>query len=143
MNALADYIRGRGEEVGVTSIRGLAARTEVPLATMHSILSTGVVPQEQTLERIAAGLPAPLQVLRRLAGVPAGERAPFVLPPEANQLDDRQREVVLAMVRALLDASSRASTSNPAPAGLRLAGRTRDTDTPPNEATPMDERDRS
>lgn len=143
MNALADYLLQRGAELGVTTtIRGLAKRTGVPIATMHGILVSNATPQEQTLERIADGLPAPLQLLRRLADLPAGEREPFVLPPEANQLDQRQREVVLAMVRALLDASARATAVEQAGRGLRLAGRTRDADMPPNEAHPDGVRDR-
>jgi hypothetical protein len=121
------------EELGIRSIRGLAARTGISPETARRVLTRSVTPEEATLQKLAEGLPASLQRLRRLAGRPAGERTPFVLPPEADQLDDRQRSVVLGVVHALLDASTagvaqRGDTGNSYGAGsiARLVGRSRD-----------------
>lgn len=41
--------------------------------------------------------------LREAAGIPVGELGPFVLPERANRLTARQREVILHMVRVLLN----------------------------------------
>lgn len=42
-------------------------------------------------------------LLRQAAGLPSGELEPFVLPERANRLNVRQREVILHMVRVLLN----------------------------------------
>jgi hypothetical protein len=134
------------EEVGIHSIRGLAARTGIAPETARRVLTNASV-GEVTLQKVAEHIPASLQRLRRLAGRPAGERTPFVLPPEADQLDDKQRSVVLGVVHALLDASTAGAqqsgdTANSYGAGsiTRLVGRSRDPDDlvlrPPNGDTP-------
>jgi hypothetical protein len=132
---LASYVRGRMDEVGIDSIRGLATRTGIAPETARRILVRDeATPDERTLQKIAENLPASIQKLRRLAGRPAGEREPFLLPPEADQLDERQRSVVLAVVHALLDAAT-AGVQQPGGSDVthasshrpRLVGRARDT----------------
>ena len=41
--------------------------------------------------------------LREAAGLPSGELEPFVLPERTNRLTSRQREVILHMIRVLLN----------------------------------------
>ncbi len=56
--------------------------------------------------------------LREAAGIPVGELEPFVLPERANRLTVRQREVILHMVRVLLndeDAPAGATTEHNLP----------------------------
>lgn len=131
---LPEYLRTRMAEVGIASIRGLAHRVGVAPETARRLLNAAAVPDELTLRKLAEGLPAPLQLLRGLAGRPPGERTPFVLPPEADQLDQEQRSVVVAMVRALL-ASSHGMNRATERSYPRLVGRPRDPngrgDTPP------------
>jgi transcriptional regulator with XRE-family HTH domain len=101
------YLRQRMNEVGISSMRALAARTGIAPETARRVLTRQKAPDEQTLRKIAEGLPAPIQKLRELAGRPRGSSTPFVLPPEADQLSESQRDLILRMVSALLDASGR------------------------------------
>lgn len=138
-SALPGYLRERMAEAGITSLRGLATRVGIAPETARRLLGGMATPDELTLRKLADGLPAPLPVLRRMAGVPSGERTPFVLPPEADQLDGRQRQVVLAMVHALLDASTRATGRDGRDAQqpvARLVGRPRDPGKPADESRP-------
>jgi transcriptional regulator with XRE-family HTH domain len=105
--SLPDYLRQRMDELGISSIRALAARVGISPETARRLLTRSKTPDEQTLRKIAEGLPAPIQRLRELAGRPPGEASPFVLPPVADQLNERERDVILQMVFALLDASGR------------------------------------
>ncbi|GAA0897952.1 helix-turn-helix transcriptional regulator [Pseudonocardia zijingensis] len=106
-DSLPEYLRQRMDELGISSIRALAARTGVAPETARRLLTRSKTPDEQTLRKIAEGLPAPIQRLRELAGRPPGAATPFVLPPVADQLNERERDVILQMVFALLDASGR------------------------------------
>lgn len=106
MTALSDYLWERANAVGVESIRGFAKRVDVAVETARRMLQGTRVPDEDTLQRVADKLPASLRELRWLAGLPVGELEPFVLPPEANQLNRMQREVVLTVVRGLLHSST-------------------------------------
>ncbi len=106
MTALADYLRDRMAQVGVDSARGLAARVGIAPQTAVRLLGGVGTPSEATLRLIADRLPAPLPRLRRLAGLPGGDLGPFRLPDWADQLTGPQRDVVVGVARALLDAST-------------------------------------
>jgi|SRR5687768_16021327 transcriptional regulator with XRE-family HTH domain len=60
-------------------------------------------PSESVLEAFSVALRIPMVQLREAAGLPGGELEPFVLPERANRLTSRQREVILHMVRVLLN----------------------------------------
>lgn len=60
-------------------------------------------PSESVLEAFSVALKIPMVQLREAAGIPPGELEPFVLPERANRLTLRQREVILHMVRVLLN----------------------------------------
>jgi transcriptional regulator with XRE-family HTH domain len=119
---LAAYLRRRMDELGIGSDRALAARVGVAHGTISKLMR-GVtrVPDEVTLRRLADGLPAPLPLLRELAGRPRGDLGPFRLPPEADQLDTDQRALVVAVIRGLLGARAPVVVDRP-----RLVGRLRD-----------------
>jgi hypothetical protein len=133
---LASYVQSCMKAVGIDSIRGLASRAGIAPETARSIFM-GRFPNERTLQKIADALPASLQRMRELTARPPGEREPFVLPPEADQLNERQRSVVLAVVHALLDASTAGlqpghttETDHAPNPPVRLVGRQRDTNGP-------------
>lgn len=127
---LGGFIRERMDAAEITSVRELARRIGVAPETARRVLNNRDQPSESTLRKLADGLPAPIGQLRRLAGRPVGARGPFVLPPEADQLDQDQRDVVLSVVNALLRASAHSNASADAPRIPRLVGRHRDTDGP-------------
>jgi hypothetical protein len=64
------------------------------------------IPKDLTLEKISVAFDVVLPEIRMLADRPPGEREPFRLPAEANQLTNRQRDVVIEMIWALLDAAT-------------------------------------
>lgn len=107
---LPAFLRQRMDEVGIVSLRQLAARAEISPETARRLLDGTRAPSEPTLAKVAAVLGVPLTRLRTLAGRPSGEAVPFRLPPEADQLNEQQRDVVLSLVRSLLDASSTSDT---------------------------------
>lgn len=121
---LAQYLRRRMAEQGIPSHRALAARADVAHGTISKLMRgvTGA-PEETTLRRLADALPAPLPLLRELAGRPRGDLGPFRLPPEADQLDSDQRALVVALVRGLLAVRPSGAGLLPRP---RLVGRLRD-----------------
>lgn len=135
---LAAYIEERRLAVGIRSSNALAKAAGVSPETVRQILrGSERTPSERTLERIADVIGGSLPRMRRLAGLPAGELEPFVLPPEANRLTARQRQVVLSMISALLNTPDQVEEDHSAgPVGgqprsaPRLVGRLRDTDGP-------------
>lgn len=60
-------------------------------------------PSESVLAALGAALGIPLPKLREAAGLPSGELEDFVLPPEANRLSRRQRDVVLHLIQTFLN----------------------------------------
>lgn len=122
---LPGYLRRRMDDLGISSIRALAARVGVSPETARRWTIGLTVPDEASMRKLAEHLPAPLALLRELTGRPPGELRPFVLPPEADQLDHRQRSVIVAMVHALLDAAGAAVSATPREYP-RLVGRARD-----------------
>lgn len=135
--SLADYVRDHMVERGIPNPTRLAASAGLAHETVRRIFAGVGQPSETTIEKLAAAIGGSIPQMRLLAGRPAGELEPFVLPPEANQLGAREREVVRSMVQALLDASDRRadirpdpSASGPTRSAPRLVGRLRDTDGP-------------
>jgi hypothetical protein len=99
---LAEYVRGRMTELGLTTLRDLQSRTGLALETGRRVLDGRGV-SEVTLKRISDGLGLPLPRLRELAGQPRGEAEPFELPIRANQLNDRQRRAIVELIDSFLD----------------------------------------
>jgi Predicted transcriptional regulators len=131
--SLAEYIEERRIAAGIPSAHALAKRAGVSPETVRQILiGSKRTPSERTLEKIAKAIGGSLPQMRLLAGEPAGEPEPFVLPPEANRLTLRQRQVVLSMISALLntpDPSEGEDERSPEPVQL-VGRRRRDTDGP-------------
>jgi hypothetical protein len=128
--SLAGYIRSRMDELDIPSIRALSRRTGLSVMACSRLYNGDYhrAPDEQTLQAVSSALGLPLTKLRQLSGRPSGERGPFRLPPEFDQLNAKQREVVVQVGRALLDASKGATlgdeeTNTPPP--FRLVGRAR------------------
>lgn len=59
---------------------------------------------DETLAVIAKALDIPVAQIRRAAGRPDRAPRPFVLPPQAADLNGKERRAVLAVVDALLAA---------------------------------------
>lgn len=132
---LADYIRDRMAAREIPNATRLAGAAGLAHETVRRVFAGKGRPSETTIEKLAAALGGSVPQMRLLAGRPAGELEPFILPPEANQLGAREREVVLSMIHALLQASDRSSelrrspsVLDQAPSAPRLVGRLRDTD---------------
>lgn len=132
---LAEYILERMHAAGLPTSHALAKAAGISPDTMRHVLLGSRVPSERTLERIAEAIGGSLPRMRLLAGQPRGEAEPFILPPEANQLTMRQRQVVLSMISALLNTPDPAEDENPAGpvadqtrSAPRLVGRLRNTD---------------
>lgn len=106
---LAHYIRERMTERGIDSMSALARQAGLVPETVRRIFIGEGHPSERTLAQLAGAIGGSLAQMRLLAGRPPGEPEPFVLPPEANQLSRRERQVVLSMIWALLDAPDRGS----------------------------------
>lgn len=61
-------------------------------------------PSDQILEAFSAIFPSlSIQRLRELAGRPAGEPGPYLPPPEAARLSDRQRKAVDELIRSIVN----------------------------------------
>lgn len=81
-------------------------------------------PSETVIADVARALDVSPKLLRELATVPAGEDEPFLLPPEANRLNRRQRAAVVEVVRLLLESQAEvmpmsAATGRPSATGRR------------------------
>ena len=60
-------------------------------------------PTEPKLQALADVFSLPVQKLRELANMPAGERTPYQPPAEAARLNERQRRAVNELIRLLAD----------------------------------------
>lgn len=101
---------------GLTSGRRLANAMQVSPQTVQRLLH-GEPVDEGTIHEAAAALDVSPDVIRQLRGEPP--RRPFVLPSDADQLNERQRQAILSVVRAMLEPGEGATTN----AGDELAGR--------------------
>jgi len=105
------------ENAGTYSLRDLAARAEVGTSTVSDLIYGRKLTSERTIASVADSLRLPVTTIREWAAAARGEERPFELPPEANRLGRRQREAVLAVVRAMLDpVEEKAPISGPEPA---------------------------
>lgn len=91
------------------SIRGGMSEREfggwlgISQGTAHRLLTDPRTPHETTLKKISRATGVPLTEIRELARRPRGMAVSFRLPPEADQLDERQRDLVRELVAVLLD----------------------------------------
>lgn len=116
---------------GIPSARALAERAGVSVTAVLRLMHREGRPSEQVISDVAKALGLTPQLVRELAKVPAGEEDPFVLPPEANRLNRRQRAAVVEIVRLLLEGQSdvvplSAATGRPAATerrGLKVAAK--------------------
>lgn len=90
------------EPRGIHSANALAARGGGATSTITRLFQGGAS-TEPTLEAIADALHVSITRVRKVAGHRAGLDEPFVLPPEANRLDQRQRDAVVELVRLLAE----------------------------------------
>lgn len=88
---------------GMHSARDLASKTGIGASTVTGLIYGDRSSSEQTLQAVAAALRVEVTTVREWASAARGEARPFVLPAEADRLTRREREAVLAVVRAMLD----------------------------------------
>jgi len=91
------------EKAGTYSRRQLADKAGTGTSTVSDLIYGRKLTSEPTLQAVADALRLPVTTVRGWAAAARGEHKPFELPPEANRLGRRQREAVLAVVRAMLD----------------------------------------
>lgn len=97
MNALQRLIRTRMAELN-RSFSEVAKRGGLPRSTVHHLASNpapGRLPNPVTLERLAAGLDVPLDIVRSAAATAAG----FTVSSEA--VDDPEIDVLIASLAKL------------------------------------------
>lgn len=86
------------------SLRDLANRTGgIATSTVAALVHGRRQSDETTIAAVAEALRLEVTTIRAWAAQALGERQPFELPPEANRLTRRERDAVLAVVRAMLD----------------------------------------
>jgi transcriptional regulator with XRE-family HTH domain len=104
MTKLSDYLSERARIDGLSN-RAFARRCDIAPTTANRLLAGTAKPDRETLEKVAANLPAPLDKLLELAGIE--ERQPFLLPAEADLLEPDERRTVVRVVRQILRSSGR------------------------------------
>jgi len=88
---------------GIGSARALASKADVSVQAVLRLMHGDGEPTEDVVVSVAFALGVTPSTIRAMAGLPAGENEPFILPPEANRLDRRQRAAVVELVRLLAD----------------------------------------
>ena len=107
--SLAELVRDQRERLGV-SLRQVDADTErlgrrVSYSTLNDLeMGQRTTFPDETLAVIARALHIPVTQIRRAAGRPDRAPRPFVLPQRAAELSGKERQVVVAVVEALLAA---------------------------------------
>lgn len=104
-NALAQLIRTSLAEADI-DFRTAASRTEgliSPSNLNRYANGTASNPSSSTLLGIAIATGCPLDVVRAAAGVPVTP-GPFALPDRAHRLTVRERQAVITVIDAMLDA---------------------------------------
>lgn len=110
MSTLADLIAAERKRQGL-SLRDVAERagglvSHSAIAAIERGQRASVT--DETIDGLAKGLDVPVDRVRRAARVARPDvDGPFVLPRRAARLSRRERELVLAMVDALLEARKR------------------------------------
>ena len=102
--SLADFLRTEMARRDITSTYELGRRIGVSQGTAWRLLSSSRVPREETLVKIAGTFGVDITDVREMAERPAGEIDHFRLPPEADQLDNRERDAVVEMIWVILAA---------------------------------------
>lgn len=92
--------------------RPLAARAGLTHTRVRRLILGGGATDE-AIQQVADTLGVKGSVIRELRGEPAIEVEPFTLPDDAGRLTHDERNVVRAVVRALLDARDRHATASP------------------------------
>lgn len=105
------------ENAGAYSIRDLAAKTGTGPTTVSDLLHGRKLSSERTMQAVADALRLPATTIREWAATARGEEKPFELPPEANRLTRRERDAILAVVRAMLDPGEEATAETAAASG--------------------------
>lgn len=124
MNALQGLIRRRMAELN-RSYGEIARRGGLPRSTVYHLATNGQpvrVPNPRTLERLAAGLEVPEQMVRAAAASAAGfvlDEQPAddpeieVLVASLSRLSPQDRRHVGALVRSLIEARERGEDGPP------------------------------
>lgn len=130
------------DNAGTYSLRELATKAGVGTSTVSDLIYGRKRTSEATMQAVSDTLRLPAPTIREWAATARGEAKPFRLPPEANRLTKRERDAVLAVVRAMLDSGDEQTEDSPVPdlsrvQGIRLAEETSPTlqavDTPTDQ----------
>jgi transcriptional regulator with XRE-family HTH domain len=106
VSALSDFLTERKDERDL-SIRAIADRAGISPTTVQKILNGATrSPDAESLRKIGDVLGVSLDRLLELAGVEPGPE-PFILPSHADMLTERERRVVRAVVRQILESAGR------------------------------------
>lgn len=119
--------------------RPLAARAGLTHTRVHRLVRGGGT-TDDAIQAVADALGVKASKVRELRDEPALDIEPFTLPDDAGRLTDAERDVIRAMVRALLNARElhhadqpETDTDSPAPPGAQTqAG-------PPQEDESLDD----
>lgn len=102
----AAAFRERGlvdKRTGEPSLNAFSRRFGTPsLETLRNTIHGLRTPTEPTLAAVAEALNIPLPTIREWAGRPAGEVVPYSPPPEADQMNTRQRKAVDELIRSMV-----------------------------------------
>ncbi|MFA7266666.1 MAG: hypothetical protein WC054_10175 [Candidatus Nanopelagicales bacterium] len=124
----AAAFRERGlvdKRTGEPSLNAFSRRFSTPsLETLRNTIHGLRTPSEPTLAAVAEALNIPLPTIREWAGRPAGEAAPYSPPPEADQMNTRQRKAVDELIRSMVAAPAAEVPASSKP-GRRLKPVTR------------------
>lgn len=103
LSELAQFLRLQmalnHEHLGST--RKLADYVGVSQGTALRLINPGRTHKEETLRAVAEAFEIPVTEIREMAGRPSGEPTPFRLPPEADQLSESERDLVVKLVQTL------------------------------------------
>lgn len=102
------------------SFRALADKAGIGTTTVTGLVYGRRQSDEKTLQAVADALRLPVPTIRKWASQALGLEAPFELPPEANQLNPRQRQAILTVVRVMLDPLGQESPTLEELGGLRM-----------------------
>ena len=91
------------EAAGMYSFRDLSQKTGIGTSTVTGLVFGDRRSSDATMQAVADALRLQVTTIRAWAAAALGESKPFVLPAEANRLSRRERDAVLAVVRAMLD----------------------------------------
>ncbi|AMS03203.1 immunity repressor [Gordonia phage Eviarto] len=100
--------------------RPLATRADMNHTRVRRVLR-GEGTSEDAIRLVADALGVSPAKVHELRGEPAVEREPFILPDDAGRLTDRERDVIRAMVRALIEAKDRHADQPATPTTLPRA----------------------